>query len=212
MHIHELNPWRTVIAVSVFVILLMVGFFTMRKPLLTFEKDMDESITELIESEAYFYPWDLEQVISNEVDTVLLFDIRDRFLFGQGHIPGAENLSANDLTKKENINRLKELKEQGYSVVLYGEDELQANGPWMLFRQVGFDNVKLLLGGYNYYFENKDDLYATVDDDKFFKGFPKYDFVEMAAPKDGAGANTDNDKKQLEVRRRKKTNIAAGGC
>lgn len=212
MHIHELNPWRTLIAVSAFVILIVIGFITTRKPLLSYQKNMSETITELLESDAYFYPWELEQIINNETDTIILFDIRNRFLFGQGHIPGAENLSANDLSKKENIDRLEKLKEMGYTVVLYGDNELQANGPWMLFRQVGFDNVKLLLGGYNYYVENKEDLYATVDDDAYFKEFPKYDFVELAAPKNGKAINPNDNKQVIEVQRRQKSNIAAGGC
>lgn len=211
MHIHELNPWRTLIALSAFVVLLVIGFLTMQKPLMTYQLTMDESIKELTESELYFYPWDLEAVIAKETDTIILFDIRDRFVFGQGHIPGAENLSANDLTKEENIARLEELKEKGFTVVLYGEDELQGNGPLMLFRQVGFSNVKLLLGGYNYYFQHKDDLYSTVDDDGYLKGFARFDYAEMAAPKEGA-LNSGAEKKEVQVQRREKTNVAAGGC
>jgi len=211
MHIHELNPWRTLIALSAFVILLIVGFLTMHKPIISYQLAMDESIKELTEAELYFYPWDLEAVIAKETDSILLFDIRDRFVFGQGHIPGAENLSANDLTKEENIERLEELKASGITVVLYGEDELQANGPLMLFRQVGFDNIKLLLGGYNYYIQHKDDLYSTVDDDGYLKGFARYDYAEIAAPKLGAGNNAA-DKKPVEVQRRQKSNVAAGGC
>jgi rhodanese-related sulfurtransferase len=211
MHIHELNPWRTIIALSLFVVIIIIGFLTMSKPLISYELNMDESIKELSEAELYFYPWELEAVINNEIDTVILFDIRDNFTFGQGHIPGAENMSAYDLSKAENIERLEGLKENGYTVVLYGEDELQANGPLMLFRQVGFDNVRLLLGGYKYYLENKDDLYYTVDDDAYLKGMPRYDYADMAAPKDGS-VNIVDDKKPVQVQRRQKANVAAGGC
>ena len=211
MHIHELNPWRTIIALSLFVVIIIIGFLTMKKPLISYELNMEESIKELSEAELYFYPWELEAVINNEIDTVILFDIRDNFVFGQGHIPGAENMSAYDLSKAENIERLEVLKEDGYTVVLYGEDELQANGPLMLFRQVGFDNVRLLLGGYQYYLENKDDLYYTVDDDVYLKGMPRYDYADMAAPKDGS-VNIVDDKKPVQVQRRQKTNVAGGGC
>lgn len=212
MHIHELNPWRTLIAVSVFIVVLIVGFITMQKPLLSYKLDMAESILELSEAEAYFYPWEVEGFILKETEDVVIFDIRNNFVFGQGHIPGAENISANDLTKKENVERLEELKKMGVTVVLCGDDELHANGPWMLFRQAGFNNIKILLGGYNYYFENKDDLYSTVDDDAYLKGFPKYDFVEMATPKEGALLETSDEKEPVQVQRRKKTTVAAGGC
>ena len=126
MHIHELNPWRTLIALSVFIIILIVGFLTMPKQLLTYEKTMNESVEALLETEDYFYPWELEEVINNKPDSIVLFDIRDNFVFGQGHIPGAENMSANSLTSEDNIERLKNLRDMGVTIVLYGEDELQA--------------------------------------------------------------------------------------
>jgi rhodanese-related sulfurtransferase len=211
MHIHELNPWRTLIALSVFVIVIIVGFLTMSKPLLTYHLNMVESIKEVDDTDLYFYPWELESVINKETNSIILFDIRDNFIYGQGHIPGAENMSANELSKEDNIKRLEELKENGFTVVLYGEDELQANGPLMLFRQAGFDNIKILPGGYNYYLEHKTDLKSTENDDSFIKGIPRYDFAEMAAPKD-SGTKAVADKKPVQVQRRQKASVAAGGC
>ena len=211
MHIHELNPWRTLIALSAFIVILIIGFLTMPKPLLTYEKTIEESVNALVESDAYFYPWELEQVIAKETDTIVLFDLRNNFVFGQGHIPGAENLSASVLSRKDNVERMKKLRDLGVTVVLYGENELDANGPWMLYRQVGFDNVKLLLGGYRYYIEHKDDLYSTVDDDGYMKGISRFDYAEMAAPKEGAVLSSDTEK-PVQVQRRQKSNVAAGGC
>lgn len=212
MHIHELNPWRTLIALSAFVLILIIGFLTMPKPLLTYEKSISESVNALNESEAYFYPWELENVINKESDNIVLFDIRDNFVFGQGHIPNAENLSASVLSREENIERMKELRDLGVTVVLYGDDELQANGPWMLYRQVGFNNVKLLKGGYNYYKAHQNDLGATKNDDGYKTGAPRYDYAEMAAPKDGAALNAETENKPVQIRRREKANVAAGGC
>ena len=212
MHVHELNPWRTLIALSAFVIILIVGFVTMRKPLLTYKLDMKQSVQQLDNPEAYFYPWQLENFLQKKMQNVVLYDIRNNFTYGQGHIPGAENLSANDLSQKESIKRLEELKDKNVTVVLYGNDQLQANGPWMLFRQVGFDNVKVLLGGYNYYVQHKDNLAATKSDTSYLKGVPKFDYAEMAAPKDGSAIQSTTEKKPVEVRRRKKTTVVAGGC
>ncbi len=212
MHIHELNPWRTLIALSAFVFILIIGFVFRTKPILSYDKSISESVSALTDSGAYFNPWELENVIANKVGDVVLFDIRDNFIFGQGHIPGAENMSANDLTSEENIDRLKNLKEQGLTVVLYGEDELQANGPWMLFRQVGFDNIKLLKGGYSYYKEHQSNLSATKNDDSYLKGSARFDYAEMAAPKDGAALASDTENKPVQVQRRQKSNVAAGGC
>lgn len=212
MEIHESNPWKTLIVLSAFILILIVGFFTMRTPLLTYKLDMKQSIDEMKNTDAFFYPWQLNGVLSKETSNVVIFDIRDKFVYGQGHIPEAENLSAQDLTKEESIERLEELKDQNFTVVLYGEDQLQANGPWMLFRQVGFDNVKVLLGGYQYYIQHKDNLLATKNDPGFQKEVAKCNFAEMAAPKDGAVVISPSEKKPVEVSRRKKSGGTSGGC
>lgn len=212
MHIHELNPWRTLIAFSVFILLLVIGLLTMPKPMLSYEKSINETVGALVESDAYFYPWELGPVIEGKADNIVLFDIRNNFIFGQGHIPGTENMSANDLSKEENIERLKNLHERGITVVLCGADQLQANGPWMLFRQVGFDNVKILLGGYQYYTKHKDNLAATKDDQSLVKGVPLFDYAEMAAPKEGGVINPAFEKKPVPVQRKTKVAVAGGGC
>lgn len=212
MEIHESNPWKALIVLSAFIVILIVGFITMRTPLLTYKLNMHQSVEELKNADACFYPWQLNGVITNETKNVVLFDLRNNFVFGQGHIPGAENLSAQNLTKEESIERLEDLKDQNITVVLYGEDQLQANGPWMLFRQVGFNNVKVLLGGYQYYVQHKDNLLATKNDSTFQKEVPKYNYAELAAPKDGAVANSTPVKKPVEVTRRRKAVSAAGGC
>ena len=56
MEIHESNPWKTLIALSVFVVILIVGFVTMRTPLLTYKLDMKQSIEEMKNTDAFFIP------------------------------------------------------------------------------------------------------------------------------------------------------------
>lgn len=213
MHVHELNPWRTLIALSIFVIILVVGFLTIQKPLLSYQLNTEESLNVLNDPDACFYPWQLDGVLKQESKNVLLFDIRDNFEFGQGHIPGAENISANDLTKEENIERLEDLKDGGMTVVLYGEDQLQANAPWLFFRQVGFDNVKVLLGGYQYYLQHQDNLVATKSQNDFKMGIARYDFAKIASQSGGESINPEKTiKTPVIVRRKKKAVVASGGC
>lgn len=213
MKINELNPWKTMTGIlSVFVIIIIIGFLTMSKPLISYKLDMNQSISELNNKEALFTPSQLDDFLKNKSANVVLFDIRDNFVFGQGHIPGAENMSANDLSKKENIERLNELYKKGVTVVLYGEDQLQANGPWMLFRQAGFENVKILLGGYTFYTQNKDSLNTAAGTNKFLKEIERYDFTSMAAPNDGTESAASVEKKQVNVTKRGKSAAAKGGC
>jgi len=213
MHVHELNPKKTLIALLAFVILLLAGFFTMHKPLLTYKLDVKQSLAMLNNPDACFQPWQLADVLNHKDKNVVLIDIRDKFTYGQGHIPGSENISAFDLTKKENIERLDGFKKQGITVVLYGNDQLQANGPWMFFHQVGFDNVKILLGGYDYYHAHKENLMASKNDQSYLKGKARYDFPKVAAKSGStAGKSTVKTKKPVVIRRKKKAVVASGGC
>ncbi len=173
---------------------------------------MEQSIRDATKDDALFYPWQLDSVLTGKLQNVVLFDIRNNFVFGQGHIPGAQNMSANDLTKKANIKKLEKLDEKGITVVLYGDNELEAIGPRMLFRQTGFENIKVLAGGYNYYILNNDSLMASKGDDSYKKGIARYDYAKMAAPNDGFIQESTAEKVKITVRRREKSSVIAGGC
>ena len=212
MHINKLNPWRTLITLSIFIVVLIIGFFTMNRPLLTYSLDVQQSVEEFKRNDAYFHPWQLDSFINKQNQKVVLFDIRDNFVFGQGNIPGSENVSVHNLTLAENIERLESLDKQGITVVLYGKDQLQANGPLMLFRQVGFNNVKVFAGGYDYYVQHKDNLAASKTDPTLLKEVPRYNFAELASQKGGSVVSTETTVKKPVVVRRKEKPAASGGC
>lgn len=214
MHVHELNPKKTLAVLLLFVAVIVIGFLTMRKPLLTYHKDIKQSIQMLKGKNAFFYPYQLVDVISNKNKDVVLIDIRNKFAYSRGHIPGAMSISAYGLTSKENIDRLKDFEKNGVMVVLYGNTQLQANGPWMLFRETGFDNVKILLGGYDYYLAHKNNLAATRADKSYIKGIPRYDFARVAkvSVTTSGKEHKPNVRKPLIIRRRKRAVVASGGC
>jgi rhodanese-related sulfurtransferase len=212
-HIHETNPWRTFITVVIFIAVIVVGLLTIRKPKLSYVLTPQQTVDLIVLEEHVMYPYELEDILYGDIDTVILIDIRDKFEYGRGHIEGAENISAITLLTQENLKKLKQTMDNGMTIVVYGNDQLQANGPWMVFRQLGFDNVKVLLGGYKYYREWKDILGDTYYEDSYLLGAPRYDFAEVAASVSmAAGDETATSPKPVTVRRKKKTSVAEGGC
>ncbi len=213
MHVHELNPKKTLVTVIIFVLIILVGFLTLKKPRFTYKLSLQQSIQLLHDKDACFQPFQLADVLNKVNGEVVLIDIRDKFTYGQGHIPGAENISAYDLTDPENIEHLKELRNKNMTVVLYGNDQLQANGPWMWFRQTGFNNVKILLGGYDYYKTHKNTLAETKGDKSYRKGMARYDYAKVAR---STTVNNNSQKtakkKPVVIRRKKKVVAASGGC
>lgn len=213
MHVHDLNPKKTLATMIAFVLLLVIGFFTMHKPLLSYTLDMKQSLEVIKDESACFLPSELNTFLTQQSKDVVLIDIRDNFSFGQGHIEGAKNISAYDLSQPENIELLKNYQSNGITVVLYGNDQLQANGPWMLFRQVGFDNVKILLGGYTYYAAHANDLTATNGSTNCLQEIARYDYAKVASiSEDDTTTSTSSTKVPVVIRRKKKETVAAGGC
>jgi 3-mercaptopyruvate sulfurtransferase SseA len=212
MHVHELNPKKTLAVAIIFAVVIIIGFLTMKKPLLNYQMNVKQSVQQLQDKNAYFYPYQLPDFINHKDKNTVLIDIRNKFVYGQGHIPGSENISAVGLTEPENIDRLKEYKKNGITVVLYGQNQLQANGPWMLFREVGFDNIKVLLGGYDYYKAHKNDLAATKDDNSYVLGIPRCNYAEVAKSSGSVSQAKEGTKKPVIFHRRKKAAAVSGGC
>ncbi len=212
MHVHESNPQKTLITIILFVLVIVIGFLTLHRPRFKYKLNMAESVQMLQNKTNCFYPWQLPDVLDKTHPKVVLIDIRNKFVFSRGHIPGAENISAFDLTKKKNIRHLKALAGKNVTVVLYGNGPLQANGPWMWFRMVGFSNVKYLAGGYGYYKAHKDNLAETKNDNSYLTGIPRFNYAVVASSKNVPATTTQKMKKPVIVRRKRKAAVAAGGC
>jgi rhodanese-related sulfurtransferase len=212
MHVHDLNPKKTLITLIGFTILLIIGFLTIHRPTLNYNLDMKQSLEMLNDSNDFFYPYQLISFLNKTNKDVVLIDLRNNFIYGQGHIPGAENISAFDLALKENIDRLENFKKQGMTVVFYGDDQLQANGSWMLFRQLGFDNIKILLGGYQYYIQHENDLVSSPNKRDYVKGDARYDYAKVAATPTTVNVKEQDGPKSLIINRKKKHTVSAGGC
>ncbi|MBN2614495.1 MAG: hypothetical protein JXR71_02265 [Bacteroidales bacterium] len=214
MHVHDLNPKKTLWAVIIFVVLIIVGFITMKRPTMTYEQSVKQSVQMLSDTSAYyFYPYQLVEVLNHQNKDVVLIDIRNKYEFGQGHIPGAKSIPSFDLAKKENLNMLENYKQKKIRVVLYANNQLEATGAWFFFRQVGFENISVLLGGYDFYAAHQKDLEATYyDQNVYLKGVPRYDFAKVAKSAVTEAGTTQTTTKPVVFKRRKKATVAAGGC
>jgi len=212
MHVHELNPNRTTITMIIFVLIIVVGLLNIKTPRLKYALSPENTLVLVAAEDGYFFPENLESLISDKNSNILLFDIRNNFVFGRGHIPGAENISAVELLSEENIKRLENLKKDGLTVVLYANNQLEANGPWMVLRQLGFDNVQVLLGGYEYYTQMNTQNADSVTNKAYLLGTPKYNYAEIFETSDSDSIVNKEIKPVVTVVRKKKTTAKEGGC
>lgn len=213
MHVHEINPKKTIVALSIFFIVILIGFITLKKPWIAYKQSPDETLSMILEKGNYIHPYELVEFIEGTDERTILIDIRDKFAFSKAHIPGAINISAYDLTKKKEIMHLENLRNNGFTVILYGKNQLQANGPWMLFRQIGFSNIKVLAGGYDYYQIHKNNLKDTKNDTSYIQEIADFDYAELSGKENSDENNPEiTTNKTIKVRRKKKQSAVSGGC
>jgi len=207
MHVHELNPKRTVITMIIFVVVIIAGLLTLTNPRLKYELTPEQTISLVVADNDGISPEKLDNILTGSTGNVEVIDIRNNYAFARGHIPAAKNISAAELLEKDNIKWLNQLQEDGVSVIIYGEDQMQANGPWMVFRQLGFDNVSVLLGGYQYYLAFKNNKAKSYSPDK-----AEFNYAEVAKASSVGIEDNQPAKKTTIVRRKKKGAAVAGGC
>ena len=210
MHVHERNPKRTLITILLFAVVIVFGWLTMKQPRFKYVLTPQQTVDMVLSHEGCFHPYELEKVVNNKDENTVLIDIRNSFDYARGHIPGSQNITAVKLMEEDNIKQLDNWKKNNVKVIFYHDNQLQANGTWMLFRQLGYNNTYVLLGGYNYYALHKDNLKKQKG--TCLKGTPKYDFAEVAKKSASEVGTTTKVKKKVKVRRKKKEKAASGGC
>ncbi|MBT8393336.1 MAG: rhodanese-like domain-containing protein [Bacteroidia bacterium] len=75
----------------------------------------------------------------------ILIDIRSQFDFDKGHLENAINMYAPEILNDDNSDILEDLKENGKTFVLYGNNPNEAIPPAMVLYQLGYDNVRYYL-------------------------------------------------------------------
>lgn len=81
-------------------------------------------------------------VLENE--EVVLVDVRDQHDFEKGHLDHALNIPTPTILEEVNMTRFEAWKASGTTVVLYGSTVEEANMPFLMLFQMGYDNLKLL--------------------------------------------------------------------
>jgi rhodanese-related sulfurtransferase len=212
----ELNRTnRLTIATVLIIAVFIVGFLTLKTPAVVYTITPAQMISELSDKTGQVYPEDMAQVIADNDPSYAFVDIRNPYEYQKGHIKSAYNIPAIDLLDQESLEFFKKLLNDSVQVVVYGADQLEANGPWMLLRETGFPNVNILLGGYNYYTTGPLDKYEMPEIPAYQVEEPAYDFAgiikEMGNNPDLHKAKSNSSQPEI-IMPVKRTRKVEGGC
>lgn len=165
---------RLTIAVGIFAVIIVIGMLTIGKTEFIYKMSKEELHSELLSAENSVSVEAAKDIVAKKDGAIKFIDLRDKYEFNLGHVEGALNIPIHDLLEKENR---KVFEDESLTYILYGADALQATGPWMVLKQLGFSNFKFLEGGYSDYASG---TLATVSDEAMYD----YDTILMQAEKE----------------------------
>jgi rhodanese-related sulfurtransferase len=142
---------RIFLAALLFVFIIIIILLGMKSPAVNFKMTPEAIAAMLREPGNQVSPVELYKKMSNGDKSQVLVDVRSTDEFSKGHIQTSVNIPIRELLEKRSLSFLRELEKSDTKAILYGDDQLQANGPWMVLKQLGFNNIKVLQGGYSFY-------------------------------------------------------------
>lgn len=206
---------RLTIITIIFVFILILGFLTFSKPEFIYKLTPEETLTELSNKENEIPPGLVSEILSKKDQSFVFVDLRNPYEYGRGYIGEAINIPVSEILTNESISFFEDKQSNSVAVVLYGKDQLEANGPWMLLKQLGFGNVKVLLGGYDLISKKGKNMTYNPEMNEYQVEQPVANFAESLNNSLSPHAETSNDdnftKQIIPIKRKKKT-ATAGGC
>lgn len=210
----NIKPGRSIVAIVVILIIFITGYLILMPGSVEYELSAQEMLDVTISREYEVYPEDVAYYTESEDESYFIVDVRDPHSYQNGHITTAENIPVHDFLEKENLKLFDRLQKDSVLVILYGKDQLDANGGWMLLRQLGYDNARVMLGGYNYYSTSSLDLYDLPEIPEYMVEEPMFDFAGMMEEMSGGDFSAQpSDQPEIIVpARKKKKSAVEGGC
>ncbi len=146
------------ILIGILLVLFVIALFYVTsdtRSIVPFVKDNNKVLNEVLNSDNRISPIKVAKIIVDRDSSFVFVDIRSQYDFSKGHLPDAINIFKADILEKENLKFFKSLKTDNKKAVLYGNDVIEANTPFMILQQIGIENIALMEGGYPF-FKNKD--------------------------------------------------------
>jgi rhodanese-related sulfurtransferase len=203
---------RLLIATGIFILILVIGLLLIRPPYLEFSRSLAQSAADAQNPSVVVNPPDIKGLLEQGSGSILLVDIRNVYDYGKGHFDNAIHLPKVELLDEKNIKMFEEAAKANKTIILYGNDQLNVTGPAMLLRDLGFEDIKILPGGYYLISSYLSGGIATADN---FNGEkPAYKFSEMVSASASSQPNESAPAVKPEVVRpaKKAKGKAEGGC
>lgn len=181
-----------------------------------YKGNLNNALVLLSNDKGEIAPAALKQMLQDKSKTIIPVDIRSEIEFSRGTVEGAVNIPAYDLLGKRSLKFFRKLGRENGQAVLFSTTQSEANGAYMLLKQVGIENVSILQGGFELY--SRMPLADSVLNAKvpvWANEICRIDTAAMKAPKTdkaGTAGAPKQDKPKQTVAPVKKEASTGGGC
>ena len=197
---------RISIATILFILAILIGILTFERPKNIFTYNTKTTLEKLTTTD---YLISIDEI---DLTTNVLIDVRSQFEFEKGHLENAINMATPEILSDENQAILNEIKDKNKTIVIYGNNAQEANIPFLMLFQLGFDDIKLLTVELDYLqnklVTNNEDVEMPITNIKAF-------IDESRKNSDGTDTlmnSQSNVPKKIITVQKKKKRAAEGGC
>lgn len=200
---------RITIGVFAFLAIIIIGALNIKKP-----KDVYQFTPQQMNEELILVyqvtPEEAVELLKDTISTVFI-DLRSIYDYEKGKLGNAINIPIPMLLDEDNKKLFDAWKKDSVTVVFYGNNQLQANAPWMMMYQLGYTNTLSLLGGKDYMDMHLNGL--LTENSTYEMEYPAVDFKGILAKASASQETvTKQAPKKTVVVRKKKKKAAEGGC
>ena len=201
---------RNYIYLTILMLILAIGTFFLNQPKELKQIEPQQLLREIIQPTRYVTTDQVAKMIIHKDPSLEIIDLRSSDEFAKFALPNSINIPLDSIL---NSSSLSYLGIPGTKIVFIGNDDILADQAWVLTKRLGFKSTYVMTGGLNRWMETiikpkepaEDEPFIAKETYAFRKGAQLY-FT-------GAKAETqDVTKVKVDVVRKKKTGVAAGGC
>lgn len=187
-----------IFALLFLVVLLALNF--VKVPEYKFAENTDQSFVPCAEAEYVYPPNKIAKLLQAPDENTVLVDIRSRHDYINGHLEGAKHIAMANILEKENFKFFKSLKSEGKQAILYGNDVIEANAPFMVLRQMGIENIGISCKPYQFFTDNDLNFLATTDKVFANNETPIADFASFVSSENLKAKEREEQKQKKAVK------------
>jgi len=159
---------KPIYSILIFLIILAASC---SRPSKHFDLQVEDAVKAMLFSEEVTVPEEIMEAVQKNSGSVVLVDVRTPAEFAEGHLLNAINIPSQHVLEAASC---KLWRDEETTYYLYGNTQLEANGPWMVLRQLGYENIKVLQGGLSYFADFSDSSFLKLEDET-----ARYDFASV---------------------------------